>query len=65
VRRGKTFGWLYSTDTMADILREAHLYLDDALERIYIGRSLRNDTERLEHLFMLYAEMTKRGTENV
>jgi hypothetical protein len=30
------------------------------LERIYIGRRFRNDTERLEKLFELYTEMTER-----
>jgi hypothetical protein len=28
------------------------------LERIYIGRRFRNDTERLEKLFELYPKMT-------
>jgi hypothetical protein len=28
------------------------------LERIYIGRRFRNDTERLEKLFELYTKMT-------
>jgi hypothetical protein len=28
------------------------------LERIYIGRRFRNDTERLEKLFELYTRMT-------
>jgi hypothetical protein len=28
------------------------------LERIYIGRRFRNDTERLEKLFDLYTKMT-------
>ena len=28
------------------------------LERIYIGRRFRNDTERLENLFDLYTKMT-------
>ena len=30
----------------------------DVLERIYIGRRFRNDTERLEKLFELYTKMT-------
>jgi hypothetical protein len=28
------------------------------LERIYIGRRFKNDTERLEKLFALYTQMT-------
>ncbi len=45
----------------ADLL-EAHDRNDIALERIYIGRQFRNDTERLEKLFELYMEMTDRQT---
>ena len=40
-------------------LREAHNRNDEVLERIYIGRRFRNDTERLEKLFELYTKMTK------
>lgn len=39
-------------------LREAHERNDEVLERIYIGRKFRNDTERLEKLFDLYTKMT-------
>ena len=39
-------------------LREAHERNDEVLERIYIGRRFRNDTERLEKLFDLYVKMT-------
>ena len=38
-------------------LREAHERNDEVLERIYIGRRFRNDTERLEKLFELYTKM--------
>jgi hypothetical protein len=38
-------------------LREAHQRNDEVLERIYIGRRFRNDTERLEKLFELYTKM--------
>ena len=31
---------------------------DETLERIYIGRRFRNDTERLEKLFEMHTEMT-------
>ena len=56
---GKTIAWLYNPDTMPDNLLAAHRSLDDTFERIYIGRPFENDTERLEHLFKLYAKMTK------
>jgi len=39
-------------------LREAHERNDEVLERIYIGRRFRNDTERLEKLFELYTAMS-------
>jgi hypothetical protein len=39
-------------------LRRAHEENDEVLERIYIGRRFRNDTERLEKLFDLYTKMT-------
>lgn len=38
-------------------LREAHEHNDEVVERIYIGRRFRNDTERLEKLFDLYTRM--------
>jgi hypothetical protein len=48
---------LYESDDMPDELRAAHTANDDTLERIYIGRRFRNDTERLEKLFQLYNTM--------
>ncbi len=50
---------LYDPETMPDNLRRAHEANDEALERIYIGRRFRNDTERLEKLFELYTKMTQ------
>ena len=46
-------------------LRAAHDRNDETLERIYIGRRFKNDTERLEKLFSLYSSMTPvlAGTE--
>ena len=55
---GKTIAWLYDPDTMPKDLLDVHRSLDDTLEKIYIGRPFKNDAERLEHLFKLYAEMT-------
>jgi hypothetical protein len=43
-------------------LREAHERNDETLERIYIGRRFKNDTERLEKLFDLYTKMTAAAT---
>ena len=42
-------------------LREAHQHTDEVLERIYVGRRFKNDTERLEKLFDLYEQMTSAG----
>jgi hypothetical protein len=53
-----TIADLYDPETMPADLREAHERNDEALERIYIGRRFRNDTERLEKLFELYTKMT-------
>ncbi|MGO9133033.1 MAG: class I SAM-dependent DNA methyltransferase [Methylovirgula sp.] len=53
----KTIADLYDPDDMPADLREAHERNDEVLERIYIGRRFRNDTERLEKLFELYTKM--------
>jgi hypothetical protein len=53
-----TIGELYELNNMPADLRQAHERNDEVLERIYIGRRFRNDTERLERLFELYAKMT-------
>ena len=42
---------------MPEDLRQAHEHNDEVLERIYIGRRFKNDTERLEKLFDLYTKM--------
>ena len=54
----KTIADLYDPDDMPDDLRRAHERNDEILERIYIGRRFKNDTERLEKLFDLYTKMT-------
>jgi hypothetical protein len=46
-------------------LREAHERNDEVLERIYIGRRFRNDTERLGKLFELYTKMAKQRAPDV
>ena len=53
-----TIADLYNPENMPDDLRRAHEANDEMLERIYIGRRFRNDTERLEKLFELYTKMT-------
>ncbi len=53
-----TIADLYDPETMPDDLRRAHDRNDETLERIYIGRTFRNDTERLEKLFERYTKMT-------
>ena len=53
-----TIAELYVPEKMPGNLREAHERNDEVLERIYIGRRFRNDTERLEKLFELYTKMT-------
>ena len=53
-----TIADLYDPDAMPADLRAAHERNDEVLERIYIGRRFKNDTERLEKLFDLYTEMT-------
>jgi hypothetical protein len=55
----KTIADLYDPDKMPEDLRQAHKENDDLLESMYIGRPFRNDTERLEHLFKLYAARVK------
>jgi hypothetical protein len=56
-----TIADLYDPEKMPADLRAAHDRNDETLERIYIGRRFRNDTERLEKLFELYTKMTKKG----
>ena len=54
-----TLGDMYDPERFATnhpLLREAHDRNDEIMERIYIGRRCKNDTERLEKLFALYAQ---------
>lgn len=53
-----TIADLYDPETMPEDLRAAHERNDEVLERIYIGRRFKNDTERLEKLFDMYTKMT-------
>jgi hypothetical protein len=54
-----TIADLYDPDAMPEDLRQAHERNDEVLERIYVGRRFKNDTERLEKLFELYTKTTK------
>ena len=49
-----TIADLYGAETMPENLLHAHDQNDEILERIYIGRRFKNDTERLEVLFKQY-----------
>jgi hypothetical protein len=53
-----TIADLYDPENMPADLRAAHDRNDEVLERIYIGRRFKNDTERREKLFNLYTKMT-------
>jgi len=53
-----TIAELYDPEKMPENLHAAHDHNDEVLERIYIGRRFRNDTERLEKLFEMYTRMT-------
>ena len=54
-----TIADLYDPDNIPEDLHHAHDRNDEVLERIYIGRRFKNDTERLEKLFDLYTKMTE------
>jgi hypothetical protein len=56
-----TIADLYVVDAMPADLRHAHDCNDETLERIYLGRRFKNDTERLEKLFELYARISSQG----
>lgn len=51
-------------DTKYPELRAAHERNDETLERIYIGRRFRNDTERLEKLFEMYTDMISKSAKS-
>jgi hypothetical protein len=54
-----TIADLYDPQSIPEDLRQAHERNDEVLERIYIGRRFKNDTERLEKLFDLYTKMSE------
>lgn len=58
----KMMAWMYNPETMPSGLKQAHVELDQAIERVYCLALFNFDEERLEYLFKLYEEMTKKGT---
>lgn len=54
-----TIADLYDPERMPENLRAAHDRNDEVLERVYIGRRFKNDTERLEKLFELYTKLNQ------
>lgn len=53
-----TLADLYDPDVMPSDLRRAHNALDVAVDRLYRKTPFSSDRERVEHLFMLYEQMT-------
>ncbi|HRO48021.1 DNA methyltransferase [Agriterribacter sp.] len=58
----KTMAQLYNPGTMPKGLKQAHEELDRAVEQCYRLQPFTSDTERLEYLFKMYEEMTKKDT---
>jgi hypothetical protein len=58
-----TIADLYDPDHMPGDLQRAHEKNDEVLERIYVGRRFRSDTERQERLFELYTSMSSGKTK--
>lgn len=56
----KTMAWLYNPETMPAGLKQAHKELDEAIERIYRLATFSSDEERLEYLFKMYDEMSRK-----
>lgn len=52
-----TIADLYDSEAMPADLRAAHEHNDEIVERIFMGRRFKHDTERLEVLFERYEEM--------
>jgi hypothetical protein len=53
-----TLAELYAPEAMPTDLLRAHERNDETVERIYVGRLFKNDTERLEKLFELYSRIS-------
>lgn len=55
-----TLGEMYNPESMPEELSDAHHQLDLAVEHIYRPNPFTSDEERLDHLFKLYAKMTRK-----
>lgn len=55
-----TLADLYAKDAMPDDLRAVHEWNDEVVERVFIGRKFKNDSERLEKLYEMYAKLTQK-----
>ena len=55
----KSLASLYESGKLPKDLEEIHNKNDEIIERIYIGREFKNDSERLEKLFDMYSKKTK------
>lgn len=60
-----TISELYTPNRMPERLKEVHDYCDETIERIFIGRKFKNDTERLTKLFELYSESVSNGISDL
>ena len=54
---GKSIAWLYDPETIPEELLDAHRENDLYIEQHIYGRTFRDDSQRLEHLFAMYARM--------
>jgi hypothetical protein len=59
----RTMAELYDPNKMPEGLREAHKYLDLAIDQIYRNKPFENNEDRLAHLFKLYEEMIRNETK--
>lgn len=55
---GSTLADLYDPLAMPPALRAAHRTLDARVERLYRARKFTHDTERVQHLFERYADLS-------
>lgn len=56
----KTLAQLYDPNKMPEGLQKAHKTLDTYIEQCYRTKAFQSDEERLEYLFRMYEEMTKK-----
>lgn len=57
---GKTIAWLYNPETMPENLLQAHQGNDEYIETCIYGKKFKDDTQRLERLFEMYAAMKEK-----